>query len=54
MFTAPSPREKEAENDRRLVAQLIIQKYEPIEFVGVEDLDETERGEGGFGSTGTK
>jgi dUTP pyrophosphatase len=36
------------------VAQLIIQKYEPIEFIEVEDLDETERGEGGFGSTGTK
>ena len=36
------------------VAQLIVQKYEPIEFVEVEDLDETERGEGGFGSTGTK
>ena len=34
------------------VAQLIIHKFEEIDFVEVEELDETERGEGGFGSTG--
>lgn len=36
------------------IAQLIIQKFEPIEFTEVEDLSETDRGEGGFGSTGSK
>lgn len=35
------------------VAQLIIQKYEHIEFEEVSDLTDTARGEGGFGSTGT-
>lgn len=34
------------------IAQMIIAKYERAEFVVVEDLDETARGEGGFGSTG--
>ncbi|HKK96377.1 MAG TPA: dUTP diphosphatase [Anaerovoracaceae bacterium] len=34
------------------VAQLIIAKYERVETELVEDLDETERGEGGFGHTG--
>lgn len=36
------------------VAQLVIQKYEDIELEEVDELDSTERGEGGFGSTGTK
>lgn len=34
------------------VAQLIIQKYEPAEFVVCEELSDTDRGSGGFGSTG--
>lgn len=34
------------------VAQLIISKVEPIEFVAVQELSETERGTNGFGSTG--
>lgn len=34
------------------IGQLIIQPFESIEFKEVESLDETERGEGGFGSTG--
>jgi dUTP pyrophosphatase len=34
------------------VAQLLIQKIEQAEIVAVETLDETSRGEGGFGSTG--
>lgn len=34
------------------IAQLIIQPYVTAEFEQVESLDETERGEGGFGSTG--
>ena len=34
------------------IAQLIIEKISTPEVVEVEDLDSTERGEGGFGSTG--
>jgi len=36
------------------IAQIIINKVESVEFEEVESLDDTERGEGGFGSTGTK
>lgn len=36
------------------VAQAIIARYEQAEWVPVETLDETERGLGGFGSTGIK
>ena len=36
------------------IAQMIINKFEQAEFELVEELDETERGEGGFGHTGTK
>ena len=34
------------------VAQLIIMKYEELVVISVGTLDETERGTGGFGSTG--
>ncbi len=34
------------------IAQFIIQKVENIDFEIVDELDETERGAGGFGSTG--
>jgi dUTP pyrophosphatase len=34
------------------IAQLVIQKVEEVTLVRVRDLDETTRGEGGFGSTG--
>lgn len=34
------------------VAQMLIQKIEHAEVVEVEDLSDTSRGEGGFGSTG--
>lgn len=34
------------------VAQMIINKYEQVEFELVDKLSETERGEGGFGHTG--
>lgn len=34
------------------VAQLLIQKIDTIEFEEVNELDGTDRGEGGFGSTG--
>jgi len=36
------------------IAQIIINKYEKAEIEVVDNLDETERGAGGFGSTGTK
>lgn len=34
------------------VAQLIIQKYETTELLEVDELEDTKRGNGGFGSTG--
>lgn len=34
------------------IGQLVLNKVEQIEFVVVEELDDTTRGEGGFGSTG--
>ena len=34
------------------IAQLLIQKVEKVKIVESERLDETARGEGGFGSTG--
>lgn len=34
------------------IAQLIIQKYEPINFIEVDELEDTFRGDGGFGSSG--
>jgi dUTP pyrophosphatase len=36
------------------IAQMKIGFTVPIEFVEVEDLDETDRSDGGFGSTGLK
>ena len=36
------------------IAQLVIAKHERVEFVEVDELDDTERGDGGFGSTGIK
>jgi len=41
------------ENGER-VAQLVIAKHERAEWVEVEELSSTDRGAGGFGSTGTK
>jgi dUTP pyrophosphatase len=34
------------------IAQLVIQKVEEVKLVRVAELDNTSRGEGGFGSTG--
>jgi len=34
------------------IAQLVIQRVERVELAEVDDLGETARGEGGFGSTG--
>lgn len=36
------------------IAQMVIAKHEQAEFVVVEELDETERGAGGYGHTGVK
>ena len=36
------------------IAQLIIAKHERAKWIEVQELSETSRGEGGFGSTGTK
>ena len=41
-------------NDGERIAQLVFAKHEQCEFVSVEVLDETERGEGGYGHTGVK
>lgn len=35
------------------IAQMILQTYLPMNFIEVTELDETIRGENGFGSTGT-
>ena len=34
------------------IAQLVIMPYLPVEFLEVNELNDTERGDGGFGSTG--
>jgi dUTP pyrophosphatase len=39
------------EGDR--IAQTLLMKHEKVRFDFVEEVNETERGEGGFGSTGT-
>ena len=36
------------------VAQMVIARYEQVAWTPVETLDETSRGAGGFGSTGTR
>lgn len=36
------------------IAQLVFSKYEKAELVEVEEINNTERGEGGFGHTGNK
>lgn len=36
------------------IAQLVIAAHEQAEWIEVEELNETERGAGGFGSTGKK
>ena len=36
------------------IAQMVFAKHETAQFVPVDSLDETRRGAGGFGSTGTK
>jgi len=40
--------------DGERIAQLVFAKHEQVEFIEVQSLSETERGAGGFGSTGVK
>ncbi|MCB0508460.1 MAG: dUTP diphosphatase [Chitinophagales bacterium] len=39
-------------NTGERIAQLIVAKYERVQFKEVDELNDTERGEGGFGHTG--
>lgn len=39
-------------NDGDRIAQLVIARYEKVEISEIEELSDTERGEGGFGHTG--
>ncbi len=41
-------------NDGERIAQMVIARHEQGDFVVVEELDDTERGEGGYGHTGVK
>lgn len=36
------------------IAQLVVEPYIRVKLIEVSELDDTARGEGGFGSTGTK
>lgn len=40
--------------DGERIAQLVFAKHKQVEFIEVQTLSETERGAGGFGSTGVK
>ena len=41
-------------NDGERIAQMVVAKYEQIEWVPVSELENSSRGAGGFGSTGKK
>ena len=41
-------------NDGERIAQMVIAKHENADFIEVEELDETERGAGGYGHTGVE
>ena len=41
-------------NDGERIAQMVIARHEQGTFTVVEELDETERGAGGYGHTGVK
>ena len=41
-------------NDGERVAQMVIARHETADFIEVAELDETERGAGGYGHTGVK
>ena len=41
-------------NDGERIAQMVIAKHENAQFIEVSELDETERGAGGYGHTGVE
>ena len=41
-------------NDGARIAQMVVARHEQVDFATVNVLDETERGEGGYGHTGVK
>ena len=41
-------------NDGERIAQMVIARHEQGNFIEVDQLDETERGAGGYGHTGVK
>ncbi|WP_276908535.1 dUTP diphosphatase [Hallella colorans] len=41
-------------NDGERIAQMVIARYEQASFEQVDELDETDRGSGGYGHTGIK
>lgn len=41
-------------NDGERIAQMVIARHEQAELVVVQELDQTERGAGGYGHTGVK
>lgn len=41
-------------NDGERIAQMVIARYEKADLMEVEALDDTERGDGGFGHSGVK
>ncbi|MCQ2265304.1 MAG: dUTP diphosphatase [Bacteroidales bacterium] len=43
----------EIENGER-IAQMVIAKHETVQWIEVDELSDTERGAGGFGSSGVK
>ena len=40
--------------DGSRIAQMVLAKYEQVEWEEVRELTDTDRGDGGFGSTGIK
>lgn len=41
-------------NDGERIAQMVVARHEQVEWQTVEELDDTERGAGGYGHTGVK
>lgn len=41
-------------NDGERIAQMVVARHEQIDFQLVDELDDTERGAGGYGHTGVK
>ena len=41
-------------NDGERIAQMVVARHEQVDFCLTDQLDDTERGEGGYGHTGVK